>query len=82
MVRVSSVGVSENLRRVCEGLADEIAARWAAHVSVEEAPGRIGLVRAMALAVLLDWFLGDFIPSDRRDEDGEILVARHEEEGG
>lgn len=59
--------LSGNIRRVCEGLAREIATRASGDIesyrgdeSAHVAVGKI--VRAHAMAVLLDWFLGEFIP--------------------
>jgi hypothetical protein len=50
--------LAENIRRHIDSLAKEIARRVGAGVNCEEA----------ARAVLLDWFLGDFIPQRAANE--------------
>ena len=53
--------LSGNIQRVCDGLAEEIAKRVVADFSdCEEA-----VVRSHARQVLIDWFLGEFIPGNK-----------------
>jgi hypothetical protein len=53
----SSEAVAENVRRHCEAMAEEIARRC-------EVKGldRVLVIRENAVMVLLDWFLGDWVP--------------------
>ena len=66
---MSPMTVAENVRRTCEGIAVEIAVRTkiAMDAAVElpedlPLPPLARLIEQAALAVLLDWFLGDFVP--------------------
>jgi hypothetical protein len=59
MITPSTPPVAENLQRTVEGLAKEIGRRVAAVTS--ETTGAVAEVEARR--VLLDWFLGDFIPT-------------------
>lgn len=61
----SSEAMAENIRRHCEGMAKEIARRVRDDPQTQmysdgDPPVR---VEHHALAVLLDWYLGDFIPN-------------------
>jgi hypothetical protein len=61
----STEQVAENIRTHCEAMAREIARRV-------EAAGRAGtaeVVEVEALAVLLDWMLGDWFPGK---EEGKL----------
>ena len=50
-----------NIRRVYEGIADEIAKRV-----VADTPGcEHAAIRNHVLQVLLDWFMGEFIPRQK-----------------
>jgi hypothetical protein len=59
----SSREVAENVQRHAAGMAAEIARRVA-----ENAQGKLAItptdVERIALIVLLDWYLGDFIPNN------------------
>ena len=57
----SSEEVAKNLRRHCEGMAREIARRIADEWTFT--PVQKASIESHALAVLLDWYLGDFIPN-------------------
>ena len=50
-----------NIRRICDGLASEIATRVVADFSECDR----AVVESHARQVLIDWFLGEFIPSDK-----------------
>jgi hypothetical protein len=50
-----------NIRRVCDGLAAEIAKRVTADFSACDH----AVVESHARQVLIDWFLGEFIPADK-----------------
>lgn len=54
-VIVASEALAENIKRLVDGLALEIERRY-------EADPDGGTVAHHAKLVLLDWFLGDFIP--------------------
>jgi hypothetical protein len=64
MVAPSSQQIADNLKRHAEGMADEIARRCAETSEFHLTPAT---VRQHALAVMLDWYLGDFLPG-RPDE--------------
>jgi hypothetical protein len=55
--------LSGNIQRVVDGLADEIADRIANDLPADCDKGKI---RSHARQVLYDWFLGSFLPRDRR----------------
>lgn len=60
----SSEALSENIRKHCEGLAKEIARRCVDTLGHTTQGHNISHhVEAHAMSVLLDWFLGDFIPN-------------------
>jgi hypothetical protein len=50
-----------NIKRVCNGIAKEAAKRIAADLPACDEDK----VRSHVNQVLIDWFLGEFIPSDR-----------------
>lgn len=54
--------LSGNIRRVCDGLAREIGARVLAS-GVGESAAQIAEIEARQ--VLLDWFLGNYLPGQR-----------------
>jgi hypothetical protein len=64
MIMPSSLAVAENVHRHCAGMAAEIARRCAdhAHGGVKSISSKD--VERIALIVLLDWYLGDFIPNN------------------
>jgi len=57
----SSEAVAENIRRHCAGIAKEIAQRVANDPKNSDATPYN--VEHHATAVLLDWYLGNFIPN-------------------
>jgi len=65
----SSEAMADNIRKHCEGIAREIAWR----VKTESNGGLktidSKMVERHALGALLDWYLGDFVPSERRNDD-------------
>jgi hypothetical protein len=65
----SSAQMAENIRKHCEGMAREIARRVAE--DPENSDATPYNVERHALLVLLDWYLGDFIPSEAVS--GEIV---------
>ncbi len=61
----SSAQMAENIRKHAEGMAREIARRVAEDVGHYAIGKDIAAhVERHALLVLLDWYLGDFIPSE------------------
>jgi hypothetical protein len=60
----SSEAVAENIRRHCDGMAREIARRVYADSSQRMHENEVrDLVEHHARMVMLDWYLGDFIPN-------------------
>jgi len=60
----SSEALAENIRRHCAGIAKEIARRVAEDVGHYTHGKDVAIhVEHHATAVLLDWYLGDFIPN-------------------
>jgi hypothetical protein len=55
----STQQVAENIQRTVEGIAVEIGRRVAA--ATDETTGNVAHIQARN--VLLDWFLGDFLPT-------------------
>lgn len=49
-----------NIKRLIDGLADEIAERCDVDIDLVVDP--LGVIKSHSRQVLLDWFLGDFIP--------------------
>lgn len=69
MVDLSSDALGVNIRRHCAGIAREIGRRWSAAAVTCPGPPLRGYeavkeVERCAEGVLLDWFLGDFVPAD------------------
>jgi hypothetical protein len=60
----SSSQVAENIRKHAQGMAREIARRVAE--DPKNSDGTPYNVEHHALMVLLDWYLGDFIPGEKR----------------
>lgn len=54
--------LSVNIKRVVDGIADEIATRVAADFTDCDEEQ----VRVHVRQVLFDWFLGEFVPGDRK----------------
>ncbi len=60
-----------NIRRVCDGLATEIGKR----VEAEQGLVMGEIAKVTARQVLLDWFIGDFIPNEKRGAPDDTSVA-------
>ena len=58
----SSAEVAENLRKHAEGMANEIARRCMADDNLSIITEQHATIKRHALGVLLDWYLGDFLP--------------------
>lgn len=66
-----------NIRRVVDGLAREIGRRVAA--TQGDTVGAVAEVEARQ--VLIDWFLGEFIPNDARTQQAKIEASNGEAPG-
>jgi hypothetical protein len=69
MITPSSLQVAENVHRHAEGMAKEITRRCVEHAGGGAISSKD--VERIATIVLLDWYLGDFIPNNAEAKPNE-----------